>query len=81
MILKFFAEWCEPCKAMKPLVDKVFPEVNNIDIDTLEGSEIAQRYNIRGVPTLLRVDEEGEMTHVKVGQQTLRSLKEWKESF
>jgi len=81
MIIKFFAEWCGPCKALSPLVDKVFGSVTEVDIDTPEGAKIAEKYRIRGVPTLLRVDADGEVTNIKVGQQTLGSLEEWKDSF
>ena len=81
MILKFFAEWCGPCRTMKPLVDEVFPEVVEVDIDTTEGAEIAERYGIRGVPTLIRVDADGEVVNIKVGALTKQQLVDWRVGF
>jgi thioredoxin 1 len=82
LILKFFAEWCGPCRTMKPLVDEVFNgEVVEVDIDTTEGAEIAERYGVRGVPTLIRVDADGEMVNIKVGLQTKQQLVDWRVGF
>jgi len=56
VLVDFSATWCGPCKAIAPLVDQLAGEytgkikVGTIDIDDSPG--IAQRYGIRGVPTL-----------------------------
>ena len=57
--MKYFsATWCGPCKAFKPVINEIKSEgyhVEFIDIDML--SDLAQKYNVRSVPTL--VIEEG----------------------
>ena len=56
VLVDFSATWCGPCKAIAPLVGQLADEfqgkvkVGTIDIDDSPG--IAQRYGIRGVPTL-----------------------------
>lgn len=56
VLVDFSATWCGPCKAIAPLVDQLAGEysgkvkVGTIDIDDSPG--IAQRYGIRGVPTI-----------------------------
>ena len=55
MEVKFFnATWCGPCKQMKPHIDVLISEGYNIQqIDIDEQPELAQEYNVRGVPTLV----------------------------
>jgi thioredoxin 1 len=63
--LKFYATWCEPCKALSKIIegaaDKITMPIENIDIE--QNMELAQKYGIRGVPALVIVDEDG--TEVK----------------
>ena len=56
-LLKFSASWCQPCKALAgnmKHVDFGDVEVKEIDID--ENFEEAKQYGIRGVPTLVLVE-------------------------
>ena len=57
-LLKFSASWCQPCKALAgnmKYVDFGDVEVKEIDID--ENFEEAKQYGIRGVPTLVLVED------------------------
>ena len=67
-LLKFSASWCQPCKMLTTIID-------NIDID--EQSELAQQYNIRGVPTLILIDDVGNEVKRNVGMITRDKLLEW----
>ena len=55
MEIKFFnAKWCGPWKQMKPHIQELISEGYNIqEIDVDEQPELAQQFNVRGVPTLV----------------------------
>jgi thioredoxin 1 len=56
-ILKFSAEWCNPCKALKKvLTEAQLPvEIEEIDID--QKPDESAKYRIRGVPTMVVLDD------------------------
>lgn len=57
-VIRFTADWCNPCKEYLPIFTKVlkdYPdvEVKSLDIETDDGVEMASDYGIRGVPTTI----------------------------
>lgn len=59
-VLKFEASWCQPCKQLSRVIESAkdkLPLIEAIDIDT--SAELAKQYSIRGVPTLVLVDDQG----------------------
>ena len=57
VIVDFHALWCSPCKIQSPILKEVANELGDrikiIKIDVDQNSEIAGRYNIQSVPTLI----------------------------
>jgi len=57
VLVDFFAEWCGPCKTQSPILKDLATELGEkvkiIKIDVDRNTEIAARYQIMSVPTLM----------------------------
>lgn len=80
-VIKFFANWCGPCKVYGPTFEKVkqqlqgdieFQEVNiEEDPENLSGE-----YKVRGIPHTVVIKEDGTITQAsgRLGEQALKDL-------
>ncbi len=72
VVADFWATWCGPCKAMGPSIDELSAEyegkalIGKVDVE--ENNDLAEKYAIRSVPTLIFF-KDGEMVDKVVGLQ------------
>ena len=77
VLVDFFADWCGPCKMQGPIIDEVATEIGDkakvgkIDID--KNQEIAQKYGVMSIPTLI-IFKDGKEVEKMVGVQTKDDL-------
>ena len=56
VFVDFYADWCGPCKMIAPVVEKLsgdFPDVTFVKVNVDDLPEIAQRFGIMSIPTLI----------------------------
>ncbi len=70
VLIDFWAEWCGPCRMVAPIVNELAEEyegkalIGKVDVDS--NPEIASKYGIRNIPTILFV-KNGEVVDKQVG--------------
>ena len=79
VLVDFGAAWCGPCKVLAPIVgrlaDEMVGKVKVVMVDTDDAPRTAERYGVRGVPTVL-VFRDGEKRAQRLGATSKERLLE-----
>ena len=73
-ILYFTAAWCAPCKALSPIMDSLKGQINFDKIDVDSNTDLSAQYGVRGVPSLILLDETGEVKGRLTGVQSKEQI-------
>ena len=78
VFVDFYADWCGPCKMLAPVVEELAsetPDVTFVKVNVDELGEVAQRFGIMSIPTLI-LFKKGEVANQTVGFQPKEALAE-----
>ena len=77
VLVDFWANWCNPCKMMIPVIEKIEEELNGkvkvckINVD--EQQELAIKYNVMSIPTFF-VFKDGKIANQTIGMQSKQEI-------
>jgi len=78
ILVDFFASWCRPCRMQAPILEQIAPDFEGrakiIKVDTDHAQDIAVRFGVQSIPTLV-ILKNGEKVAQFVGVQQAESLK------
>ena len=79
VMVDFWATWCGPCRMVAPVVDELAEEykgrVTFMKLNTDDNQDIAVRYQVMGIPTLIFF-KDGKVVSKLVGAQSKKTFKE-----
>jgi len=75
VLVDFWADWCGPCHAVAPILDKISDErdVKLVKVNIDQEQELAQRYGVASIPMMI-LFENGQPQAAAVGAQPKGSL-------
>ena len=84
VLVDFWAPWCQPCQVLGPRLEALAEEAASdedaawslVKVNTDEEPELAQRFGVRGLPTV-KLFHEGEVIDEFTGAKPERALRQW----
>jgi thioredoxin 1 len=79
VLVDFYADWCGPCRMMKPILEKVAAESKHAviaKVDIEEAQKVAANFRITSVPTLILFKEGAEVNRL-IGLQDAEALRQF----
>lgn len=80
VVVDFWAEWCGPCKAIAPALEEISEEMDGevkiVKLNIDENQDVAMKYGIRSIPTLM-LFKGGEPMATQPGAKLKGQISDW----
>lgn len=82
-VVDYYAEWCGPCKQMKPIIAELEKEMEGkvafkaLDVDAPENQEVVMAAGVMSIPTFVIEDEEGNEVSRIMGARPKEAMVQW----
>lgn len=77
-VVDFYADWCAPCRALTPTLEKLSDDLDDVQFLKLnvdESGDVAQKFGVSSIPTLIFF-KNGTPVHTLTGLKSYEDLKE-----
>lgn len=75
-VIKFSATWCGPCKMLSKVLEDVVTDIPFEHLDIDENQDLAKQYGVRGVPTMIMLEDD-QVIKTLVGMQQQSKIEQW----
>ncbi len=75
LLVDFYADWCGPCRRMGEILEEL-KDVTVLKVNTDEHQDLAMRFGVMSIPTLILFQNGVEMSK-RIGLQTKEELESW----
>lgn len=74
-LVKIYSKTCGPCKVLERNLKQSKVHYDSIDINTIEGEEYVDKYNVKAIPTLLLIGDNDNLVNSVTGVINVEAIK------